>query len=215
MTRGLDNAGIVSLAYTQVSEGQSEVALALLEDLLSAMAKKRFGGLGAYRPGDVARLALGPLGINIDARASEYRRVIEALLPGVPTEPADRPVLYLLDMGIEPVALEGPVAEAAAAILSGATFESALQECFASLEAAAAIARAAELDWLLDAVVLHYQPDAGGFADLWRRAASVAGVALKPGLTLSQEQTEPVLVRMVGARYEDDVIRALASGLRS
>lgn len=204
----LDPEQVLEVARLLALAGGEEVGTQLLADLVRsevAKANRR------YAPGCVAGLLLRPLGIDIDAPATNHRELLEDLLPAVSASVADTGTVrgHLASV----LRADDHFADAALVaqrLLAEVPLEQALQDAATTTAAADAAAREREFEWLARRFrVAGVAGGAGGLSRLWQRA--VPGVSGGANCTPTPEA---VLLRLRGARSDEDVVAAFAAAVQ-
>ena len=142
---GRSGGQVVDIARLASALGARRSAQALLVDLLARELRTRSAD---YRPGDVARRVLAPLGINIDARVSEYRVLITELLPQLGSLPAETTIRHRIAIAVPALDVPELATDCALAILAGRNLADASRDLEVAVETAAHHLREVELSWL-------------------------------------------------------------------
>lgn len=212
LAEGLSREDVLVAAVNAAALGDRHLAVGLVRDqLLADLAPYR---AEAYQPGEVMNHVLAPLGIWVEARALEYRRLLQELLPE--DEPAlndDTPIKAVARRRFSAIPLDFAASQEAEAVVDGAPYASALDSYVHRLRRDAAEARDRELEWLTRHVRLRFMPGDDGLGRLWREAAKHAGSTPTAGTTLSAIDAERAIVRLSAARDEAETVAALAAGL--
>jgi hypothetical protein len=212
LAKGLSSEQVVVAAENASRFGERNLAIGLVRDLLlDELAPYR---AEAYQPGVMMNRVLRPLGIWVEARALEYRRLLHELLPEDEGSLGDdTPIKTLARRGFAPVPLDFAATETAEAIVDGASYAVARDSYLQRLRLEAAAGRDCELDWLSRRVRLRFIPGDDGIGRLWRAAGQQAPSTPSYGTTLAPRDAARAIVHLAAARDKVETIAALAAGL--